>query len=260
MEKDILDIELSEEEATKLAEEIQAWKEEYSAKLEVEAEEKVQAKLNELDEENNVWREEVAEAYSDKFLEALDEMREDVRAEVIAESVKTDPGHKVMEEIIKLVAPLIDEEYTENTYLGEIKKLNEKLESYERKEALAEGAAALEELIEGYDDAFKPAIRALIGEGTESEVVEKFEKMISSLSEHNDIDDENDSNLEEDDDDFEFDDEEENEIKFDEEENEDEEVEEEESSELSATLEDSGDVSSTPKKRNALQESITKLI
>jgi hypothetical protein len=203
--KDILDIELSEEDASKLAEEIQAWKESYSAKLEEEAEEKIQAKLDELEEQNNAWREEVAEAYSEKFLAALDEMREDVRAEVLAESVETDPTHKVMEEVMRLVAPLMNEEYVENTYMGEIKRLADKVAEYERKEALNEGAATLEELIEGYDDAFKPALRAIIGEGTAEEVTAKFEAIVESLNEADEADDDEDD----DDEDFDFDDEEE---------------------------------------------------
>ena len=201
--KDILDIELSEEDASKLAEEIQAWKESFSAKLEEEAEERIQAKIDELEEQNNAWREEVAEAYSEKFLAALDEMREDVRAEVLAESVETDPTHKVMEEVMRLVAPLMNEEYVENTYMGEIKRLADKVAEYERKEALDEGADTLEELIEGYDDAFKPALRAIIGEGTAEEVTARFEAIVESLNEAEADDDEDD------DDDVDFDDEDE---------------------------------------------------
>ena len=202
--KDILDIELSEEDASKLAEEIQAWKESFSAKLEEEAEERIQAKIDELEEQNNAWREEVAEAYSEKFLAALDEMREDVRAEVLAESVETDPTHKVMEEVMRLVAPLMNEEYVENTYMGEIKRLADKVAEYERKEALDEGADTLEELIEGYDDAFKPALRAIIGEGTAEEVTARFEAIVESLNEADEADDDED-----DDDDVDFDDEDE---------------------------------------------------
>ena len=205
--KDILDIELSEEDASKLAEEIQSWKEEFSAKLEAEAEERIQAKIDELEEQNNAWREEVAEAYSEKFLAALDEMREDVRAEVLAESVETDPTHKVMEEVMRLVAPLMNEEYVENTYMGEIKRLADKVAEYERKEALDEGAATLEELIEGYDDAFKPALRAIIGEGTAEEVTARFEAIVESLNEADEADDDEDD----DDEDFDFDDEEDDE-------------------------------------------------
>lgn len=205
--KDILDIELSEEDASKLAEEIQAWKESFSAKLEEEAEERIQAKIDELEEQNNAWREEVAEAYSEKFLAALDEMREDVRAEVLAESVETDPTHKVMEEVMRLVAPLMNEEYVENTYMGEIKRLADKVAEYERKEALDEGADTLEELIEGYDDAFKPALRAIIGEGTAEEVTARFEAIVESLNEADEADDDEDD----DDEDFDFDDEEDDE-------------------------------------------------
>ena len=267
--KDILDIELSEEDASKLAEEIQAWKEEFSAKLEEEAEERIQAKIDELEEQNNAWREEVAEAYSEKFLAALDEMREDVRAEVLAESVETDPTHKVMEEVLRLVAPLMNEEYVENTYMGEIKRLADKVAEYERKEALDEGADTLEELIEGYDDVFKPALRAIIGEGTAEEVTARFEAIVESLNEAKDDDEDEDD--EDDDEDFDFDDDEDEEdedddkdekkdekkkSKKDEDEEDDEKGEKKEASSIKEEFEDDQD---GPKKKNVLRESLMRL-
>ena len=269
--KDILDIELSEEDASKLAEEIQAWKEEFSAKLEEEAEERIQAKIDELEEQNNAWREEVAEAYSEKFLAALDEMREDVRAEVLAESVETDPTHKVMEEVMRLVAPLMNEEYVENTYMGEIKRLADKVAEYERKEALDEGADTLEELIEGYDDAFKPALRAIIGEGTAEEVTARFEAIVESLNEEKD-DDEDDED-EDDDEDFDFDDDEDEDdddkdskkkkSKKDDDDDEDKDDEDDDDKgkkkEVSSIPEEFEDDQDGPKKRNLLRESMMKL-
>ena len=261
--KDILDMELSEEDASKLAEEIQSWKEDLAAKLEEEAEEKIQAKIDELEEQNNAWREEVAEAYSEKFLAALDEMREDVRAEVLAESVETDPTHKVMEEVLRLVAPLMNEEYVENTYMGEIKRLADKVAEYERKEALDEGAATLEELIEGYDDAFKPALRAIIGEGTAEEVTARFEAIVESLSEAKKDDDDEDEDEEEDEEDLDFD--------FDEEEDDEEdgkkkdekksekESEKEEKKEVSSIKEEFEDDQDGPRKKSVLRESMMRL-
>ena len=267
--KDILDIELSEEDASKLAEEIQAWKEEFSAKLEEEAEERIQAKIDELEEQNNAWREEVAEAYSEKFLAALDEMREDVRAEVLAESVETDPTHKVMEEVMRLVAPLMNEEYVENTYMGEIKRLADKVAEYERKEALDEGADTLEELIEGYDDAFKPALRAIIGEGTAEEVTARFEAIVESLNEADKSkEDDEDDEDEDDDEDFDFDDEEDDDeekdskkkSKKDDEDDEDDEDEEKgEKKEASSIKEEFEDDQDGPKKKNVLRESMMRL-
>lgn len=265
--KDILDMELSEEDASKLAEEIQSWKEDLTAKLEEEAEERIQAKIDELEEQNNAWREEVAEAYSEKFLAALDEMREDVRAEVLAESVETDPTHKVMEEVMRLVAPLMNEEYVENTYMGEIKRLADKVAEYERKEALAEGAATLEELIEGYDDAFKPALRAIIGEGTAEEITSRFESIVESLSESkkDDDDDEDDEDEEDDDDeDFDFDDEDDDEEKDDEEKKDEKKSkkdsdEKEDKKEVSSIKEEFEDDQDGPKKKSVLRESMMRL-
>ena len=172
-----------------------------------------------------------------------------------------------MEEVLRLVAPLMNEEYVENTYMGEIKRLADKVAEYERKEALDEGADTLEELIEGYDDVFKPALRAIIGEGTAEEVTARFEAIVESLNEAKDDDEDEDD--EDDDEDFDFDDDDEDEdddkdekkdekkkSKKDEDEKDDEKGEKEEASSIKEEFEDDQD---GPKKKNVLRESLMRL-
>lgn len=202
---DILDMEISEETASHLTEALVAWKEEYAATLEERNSEVLEEKIQELEELNERWREEMAEEYSDRYISALSEMRDEVKANVLAEYVDTDPTHRVMEEIKRLVAPTIDEEYTKNVYLEELLSLRDQVDSYEKEKQLKEGAETLEELIEGYDDKVKPLLRELLGEGTAEEVEEKFYKLVSVLTEEDEDDDEDWDD--EDDEDFEFDDE-----------------------------------------------------
>jgi len=199
---DILKMELSEEVATKLTEALVTWKEEYAAQLEEKNAEVLEAKLQELEEMNEQWREEVAEEYSDKFIDALNEMRGEVKANILAEYVDTDPTHKVMEEIKRLVAPTINEEYVSNVYLEELITLREQVKEYERAKLLAEGEKVKEELIEGYSDKLKPLLRTLIGEGTAEEVENKFIEIVESLQE--DEDDEDFDEEDEDEEDFDF--------------------------------------------------------
>lgn len=199
---DILDLEISEEMAGQLSEALVAWKEEYAAKLEEKNNEILEEKLQELEELTEKYHEEMAEEYSDRFISALSEMREEVKASVVAEFVDTDPTHKIMEEIKRLVAPTIDEEYTKNVYLEELLTLRDQVNEYEKEKDLEEGRKTLEELIENYDDKIKPILREFVGEGTSEEVEEKFYKLVTTLNE-DDEEDEEDFDFDEEDDDLE---------------------------------------------------------
>ena len=127
----------------------------------------------------------------------------------------------------------------------------------------------LEELIEGYDDAFKPALRAIIGEGTAEEVTARFEAIVESLNEADKSkEDDEDDEDEDDDEDFDFDDEEDDDeekdskkkSKKDDEDDEDDEDEEKgEKKEASSIKEEFEDDQDGPKKKNVLRESMMRL-
>jgi hypothetical protein len=201
---DILSLEISEEVAEQLSEALVSWKEEYASNLEEKNNEILEEKLQEIDEMNERWREEMAEEYSEKFISMLSEMRDEVKANVLAEFVDTDPTYKLMEEIKRLVAPTIDEEYTKNIYLEELLELRSQVSRLEEEKELEEGKRTLEELIENYDDKIKPLLREFIGAGSPDEVEDKFYKLITTLNEDTDDDDDDDFDI--DDDDFDFDD------------------------------------------------------
>jgi hypothetical protein len=245
---DILDMEISEETASHLTEALVAWKEEYAATLEERNSEVLEEKIQELEELNERWREEMAEEYSDRYISALSEMRDEVKANVLAEYVDTDPTHRVMEEIKRLVAPTIDEEYTKNVYLEELLSLRDQVEGFKKKMELEEGRRTLEELIESYDDRVKPLLREFIGEGSAEEVEEKFYKLVTSLNEDEDEDEDFDFDDEDDEDDFDWDDED-----FDlDDEDFDEDFSDDEYSSIFEEFEEDGDASGVGPRRRAI--------
>lgn len=203
-EKDILDLDLTDAQAAQLQEALRGWKEDIYQTFEENAEIKIQEAIEKIEQENEVWKEETAEKYADKFFDLLEDISGEVKASVVAESVATDPVHQIMNEVMKLVAPLTNEEFVENVYLSELKTLREQVSKFEEEKALAEGRETLEALIEGYSDDLKPALRGLIGEGTSEEVEEKFYTIVESINEEDETEDE-DYFLEDEDFDFDLD-------------------------------------------------------
>ena len=243
---DILNLELSEEVAGKLAEALTAWKEDYAATIEETNNEVLEAKIQELEEMNEMWREGVAEEYSDKLIDALNEMRGEVKANVLAEYVETDPTYKVMEEIKRLVAPSINEEYIGNVYGKELVTLREQVRTFQE-EKLQQKAPELKlNCLKVIQKKLRPLLSTLIGEGTAEEVENKFFEIIEFISEDDSPDDDEDFE------DFDFDDEEED--------DEFEEMDWEEFSSIEEEFEDSGDKDAGGKKKTAAKSAILDLL
>lgn len=201
MDDDILNIELDEEQAKKLTEFLENWKQEVEEEYSDKTNNAIEEKLDELEELNGEWREKIAEEYSDKFLDLINDIKKETKAEAIAEAAELDPYHIAMENIMKQCAPMMNEDYVSNTYLSELKALKEKNDKYEKEKELAEGAKTLDELIEGYDESYRPAIKAIIGEGTSEEIEDRFLKIMKSAninSEEDDLDLDEDEDFEDD--------------------------------------------------------------
>jgi len=235
---DILKLELSEEVATNLTEALVAWKEDYAAKIEEGNNEVLENKLLELEEMNEMWREGIAEEYSDKLIDAINEMRGEVKANVLAEYVETDPTYQVMEEIRRLVAPSINEEYISNVYGKELVTLRGQVKGFHLEKELTEGRKVKEELLENYSEKLRPLLSSLIGEGTAEEVENKFFEIIESISEGDEPEDDEDFE------DFEFETDDEEEDEF-------EDVSWDEFSSIDEEFEDSGDKDAGGKKSPA---------
>lgn len=183
LNKNILEIELNEEQTQELLETLQNWKEEQLAEMEDQLAVALDSKKEELEEENEIWKEEYANNLTDKFFNLLEEVSGEVKASLVAESIAADPIHKVMEEIKRLVAPLMDEEYVGNTYLEEIKHLRETVKTFQEEKDISEGAETLDNLLEGYSKSTQVVLRKIIGEGTAEEVEDKFYEIIESFDE-----------------------------------------------------------------------------
>ena len=116
----ILQMELSLEDEKALREKLTSWKEEVYTQVLEEVEEVKAQKIEELEEANIQYQEELKEEYTEKMLEALDTMREQIRTEVLSEMIESNPELYVLEEIKKLVAPTLNEEYVGNVYTEEL--------------------------------------------------------------------------------------------------------------------------------------------
>lgn len=260
----ILEMDLSPEDEKFLRESLTAWKEEITANLMEEVEELKEQKLQELEEVNVEYREKIKEEFASKMIDALKEMREDIRAEVVVEMYDENPELAILEQVKELIAPTLNEEYMGNVYTEEIQTLNERIAELEKDKNLDDGAKKLAELISPYSEKTQNILISLIKEGGPDEVTEQFYNLIENLEEAEDDEDEEDDDDEveaEDDDDEEDEDEDEED---DDDEAEDDEDDEEESTEEDDELEtyinedEEGDEKKETVKRSKLIEDIVK--
>ena len=179
----LLNEELDDESATYLKETIESWKEEMVAKLQEEVEQAKNAKIEELEEANIAYREELKEEYSDKLFAALEDLRESVKAEATSNVIKNNPELQILEQIKELVAPLLNENYVDDTYSNTIAKLQEELEELRHEKELREGAETLSDLLSPYSKKTQQLVLSLIKEGTPEEVTEQFYNIMESLEE-----------------------------------------------------------------------------
>lgn len=179
----LLNEELDEESAAYIQESIQNWKENVMAQLQEEVERAKADKLEELEEANNRYRAELEEEYSDKFMTALSELKESVKADATASVLKNNPELKILESIKELVAPLLGEEYRDNAYSNTIAQLAEENEALRRKEEIMEGAQTLANLLAPYGEKTQKLALSMIKEGSPEEVTEQFYNLMESLQE-----------------------------------------------------------------------------
>ena len=196
MAKEILNMELSEEDEALLRESLSTWKEEVYATLMEEVDELKSQKIEELEEANREYQAEVKEEFAQKMVDALDEMRSEIRAEVLSEMIESNPELQILERIKEIVAPTLNEDYFGNIYAEEIQTLREENEALQEAMQLEEGAETLANLIAPYSEKTQNIILAMIKEGNSEEVTEQFYELIESLKEVED-----DEDLDEDDED-----------------------------------------------------------
>ena len=178
----LLDKHLDEASQKQLQETLEAWKESVTNQLVEQMEKEKQAKIEELEEENAAYREQLKEEFTEKMLDGLDELKESIRAEVTAEVIKNNPELKILEQIKDVIAPLISENYRDNTYEDTITKLSEENEFLRREQELQEGARTLATLLAPYSEKTQKLVTSLIKEGNADEITEQFYNIIDSLT------------------------------------------------------------------------------
>ena len=175
------ELELNEEE--QIREHIKSWKEEVINELNEEFDNEKQKLIQVLEEENVKYQEELKEEFADKMMLALNEMRDEIKAEVISEMVSSNPELQILEKIKELVAPTLNESYGGNLYSEEISILREENLKIKKEMQLEEGARTLAKLLSDYDRKTQRLIITLVNEGSAEEVTEQFYNIIESLSE-----------------------------------------------------------------------------
>lgn len=230
-EKNLLDRELSPEDEALLRESLENWKEEVMTNLMEEVAQAKEEKLEELETQNLEYRDSLKAEFADKMLDALKEMKEELRAEILSEVYESNPELQILEKIKELVAPTLNEDFVNNTYANELQTLRQKNEQLEEEMTLEAGARKLAELISPYSTKTQNIILSLIKEGGPDEVTEQFYSLIESLEGNDDEDEETEEEYSEEEEDDEDDYSDEDEEEEDEEGVDDDEEETEESSE-----------------------------
>ena len=90
--KNFEDIEITDEQAEVIRESLTAWKEEMYVQLSEDVEAEKAAIREQLEKEADEYKASLKEDFTEKFINALEEMRKHVKAEVLAETIQTNPA------------------------------------------------------------------------------------------------------------------------------------------------------------------------
>lgn len=178
-------IELTEEQQKELKEKLDAWKLSERKKIEAALTEKYEQMEAELREETEDTIEEIKEnmkkVYTKRFMNAIKEMYEEIRAQVVVESMHS-PEQKAFESVKSAVYPFINES-TANRHKDEFNKLVEMYESAVEELELLKGKVKKAKLMESLSPEVRKVVDKLLGEGREEEIVEKFASIKAALKE-----------------------------------------------------------------------------
>jgi hypothetical protein len=179
------DINLTEEQQEQLQKKLDAWKLNETKKIEekyTEKYEQMEAQLKEEYEELvSEIKENMKKVYTKRFNKALKEMYEEIKAEVMVESLNS-PESKALEEVKATVYPLINEA-TAKRHKDEFSKLAEMYEGLLEDHELLKGENKKRQLVESLSPDVRKVVVKLLGEGTEEEIVEKFSVIKKALKE-----------------------------------------------------------------------------
>ncbi len=179
------DLKLSENEQGELKDKLDSWKAAERKKIENDLTDRYEQMEAQLKEEYETLVEEIKEnmkkVYTKRFTKALKEMYEEIKAEVMVESLHS-PESKALEEVKATVYPLINEP-TARRHKNEFSKLANMYESLLKEFEILKGANKKSTLVSSLSPDVRKVVDKLIGEGTEEEIVEKFATIKRALKE-----------------------------------------------------------------------------
>jgi hypothetical protein len=179
------DIKLTEEQQQELKDKLDTWKVAEKQKIEEELTEKYEQMEAQLKEEYENLVEEIKDnmkkVYAKRFTKALKEMYDEIKAEVMVESLNS-PEAKALEEIKTIIFPLLNET-TAKRYRDEFAKLAEMYENSIEEGEMLRGAHRKAQLLSTLSEDVRKVVDKLLGEGTEEEIVERFASIKSALKE-----------------------------------------------------------------------------
>ena len=179
----LVDINLTEQDQDELKNKLDAWRVQEKKKFEAELTEKYEQMEAELKEQYEHLVEDIKDnmkkVYTKRFTKALKEMYEEIKAEVIVESMNS-PEQKALEEVKATVYPFINEP-TARRHKDEFSKLASLYENALEELELLKGANKKAQLLKSLSPDVSKVVDKLLGEGTEEEIVTKFAAIKEAL-------------------------------------------------------------------------------
>lgn len=181
----LTDIKLTEAQQNALKEKLDSWKLNEKKKLETELTEKYEIMEANLKDEyedlvSNV-KENMKRVYTKRFVKALKEMHNQIKAQVMVEHLDS-PEVKALEEMKTIIYPLINES-TAKRHRDEFNKLAEMYQSTIVDLDKLKGEVKKAKLVESLSPDVRKVVTKLLGEGNEEEIVEKFATIKQALKE-----------------------------------------------------------------------------
>ncbi len=181
----LADIKLTESQQSALKEKLDAWKLNEKKKLETELTEKyeiMEANLkDEYEDLVSTVKENMKKVYTKRFVKALKEMHNEIKAQVMVEHLGS-PEVKALEEMKAIIYPLINES-TAKRHRDEFNKLAEMYQITLEDLDKLKGEVKKARLVESLSPEVRKVVTKLIGEGNEEEIVEKFATIKQALKE-----------------------------------------------------------------------------
>jgi hypothetical protein len=179
------DLQLTESQMAAVKDKLDEWKLSEKKRLETDLTEKyemLEAQLKDQYEDlvANV-QESMKQVYSKRFKKALAEMYSEIKAQVMMEHLQS-PEVKAMEEIKATVYPFIGES-TARRHRDEFKKLAEMYTESNKDLSKLKGEVKKAKLVESLSPDIRKVVTKLLGEGTETEIVERFATIKQALKE-----------------------------------------------------------------------------